>query len=513
MSTGSDARHFTPHWSAFGRSVVVRACVCLQLALLFALLPACGPKAIEDPVKALNTVGVDAGVHLTAIHELAAQDPMTRETSKLLLRVMMAPNYNQKVRELAFNTLAEKDRKALIETLQTSLGRSESFEFRRWVLEQIGERGWKDFTVVIVNSWANPVPPWGNVDIDRPEYAAMLALYGPRTPEGRPQRQALTTDTNVAVVDALFAVLMDSHPIRQAALRARTWELLMRMGQRERLKELVASTAYRPDDVMLRDIRQLDADLGILPETREELLWLAKLRQTASPAYWKLAGEALRQIPESDKRGFELRGVSVAIAAAKYKPEMLHQTKDELYQQVAARLKARGAGKYGANFQGHGEGHTEILAMQKDEVTWTDLAAMTLAIDMAEQSAIRAKLFDIGDRDQQDRRTEYGGVIRINDSGEYEVLEIRPRVQGSDARYEAPQEVFDAGYTAIFHFHFHAQSFENGSYAGPHMGDFAYAASTRANCLVFSFVKRSALNIDFYRHGPVVVDLGILERE
>jgi hypothetical protein len=44
------------------------------------------------------------------------------------------------------------------------------------------------------------------------------------------------------------------------------------------------------------------------------------------------------------------------------------------------------------------------------------------------------------------------------------------------------------------------------------MGDFAYAGATRANCLVFTFVRRDRMNADFYRHGPVVIDLGTVAR-
>ena len=84
--------------------------------------------------------------------------------------------------------------------------------------------------------------------------------------------------------------------------------------------------------------------------------------------------------------------------------------------------------------------------------------------------------------------------------------------EGGDIRFEAPQELFDQGYTSLFHFHMHAQEFENGTYAGPHMGDFGYANSTRANCLVFTFIRRDTINVDYYRHGPLVIDLGTVHR-
>ena len=115
-------------------------------------------------------------------------------------------------------------------------------------------------------------------------------------------------------------------------------------------------------------------------------------------------------------------------------------------------------------------------------------------------------------RDLEDRTTEYGGLLFVKRDGSPEIVECIPRVKGSDVRFEAPQAMFDQGYTGLFHFHLHAQSYENERYAGPHIGDFSYADSTRANCLVFTFLRRRELNVDYYRHGPVVVDLGSVTR-
>jgi hypothetical protein len=40
----------------------------------------------------------------------------------------------------------------------------------------------------------------------------------------------------------------------------------------------------------------------------------------------------------------------------------------------------------------------------------------------------------------------------------------------------------------------------------------AYADNTRANCLVFTFVDENTMNLDFYRHDGVLVDLGVILR-
>lgn len=467
----------------------------LGAALVAALVAGCARRSL-DPMTAL-TSSQQPEDQEAAIERLSEQPPLAEEAKRALRRITFAPGYGLAVRQKAFDLLVREDRDGLRTTLETNIVRMESFEFRRWIMEQVAARGMKDFTTVAVNSWAGPVPVWGPDERKRPEYEALASLYGADK-----------------VGDALFAVMMDANPTRQAALRARTWELLMRIGERDRLRQLVSASAIRPDDVMLRDIKGLVDDLGILPETREELIWLGKLRQTASPAYWRMAGEALRAVPEEHKANFELRGVPVAIAAFRYQPELLKQPKDRLFEELVAALRGRDAARYSANFTGWDTGskRTESLGMQRDEVRWIDLVAANLALRMLADPAVAARLFDIADRDQQDRRTEYGGVVRIDDSGSWDVVEVRPRVTGSDTRFEAPQELFDQGYTALFHFHMHAQSFENGSYAGPHMGDFAYAGSTRANCLVLTFIRRDTMNVDFYRHGPVVIDLGTVKR-
>jgi hypothetical protein len=78
--------------------------------------------------------------------------------------------------------------------------------------------------------------------------------------------------------------------------------------------------------------------------------------------------------------------------------------------------------------------------------------------------------------------------------------------------YESPQALFDALYTGLFHVHFHAQSYDNDRYAGPHMGDFAFSDSSRCNGLVFTFLTTDLLGVDYYRHGRLVIDLGAIER-
>jgi hypothetical protein len=72
--------------------------------------------------------------------------------------------------------------------------------------------------------------------------------------------------------------------------------------------------------------------------------------------------------------------------------------------------------------------------------------------------------------------------------------------------------MFDASYEAIAQFHQHCMRYDNGDYAGPHLGDFQYADSTRMNGVTVTCLDANTLNVDFYRHDRFVVDLGTLER-
>ena len=112
---------------------------------------------------------------------------------------------------------------------------------------------------------------------------------------------------------------------------------------------------------------------------------------------------------------------------------------------------------------------------------------------------------------QPPRNLQHKVHYLLDRKGRFEILEFPPRIRHHDQKFLASQAMLDAGYTALFHFHYHVQRFRNDDYAGPGFGDVNYADNTRANCLVLTSVRRGALNVDFYRHGRVLVDLGVIE--
>ena len=336
---------------------------------------------------------------------------------------------------------------------------------------------------------------WIEQDKDRPERIAIEQLNG---------KDQLT--------DLLVKMLVESNPITEANLRLRCWEMLQKIGQKERLVKLLADASVKPDDRLLSNLRSCAGELGIVPTTKEEILWLQALLETKNIAFWAQAKAATMQLPPDVRAKLEIRELPIAVAVSTFKPELLSKTPAELYQLVDARRQAKGSRIVSPSFEGYGGDHTENLYEMRNKLSWGDLASMAIAMEIFDSPILCQQIFDLADRDMADRDTEFGGVIRIKSDGKPSIEEMKPRVQGNDLRYEASQKMFDNAYTGLFHFHLHCQSYDNMQYAGPHLGDFAYAESTRANCLVFSFVSRKELNVDFYRHGPRVVDLGCIAR-
>lgn len=464
-----------------------------RLALLLAV--ACGAPRAGDPMKTLADPGALPTAHEAAMRQMDERGEPSKAYLQQLRRICFQAGYVQAVREEAFDRLQRIDEPQLKETIAITLPKLDALAWREWLCDRIAKEGWTDLAPTLVRAWSVPMPGWVATDQDRPERRALVTLFG----EGK-------------IVDTLMDMLVNSNPVTERNLRLRCWELLQKQGQRDRLVALLADAKEKPDDALLSDLRRCSAEMGIVPATREEILWLQALLTTANLGFWNEARAAVAKLAPETRATLEVRELPVAVAAARHRPELLSASRPELYARVEARRNASGSRIAMASLEGYMADHSETLYSQREKLRWGDLAAMTLAMELLDDASLRERLFAMADLDLQDRSTEYGGVITVGVDGRPQLVEFRPRIVGNDLRFEAPQAMFDQGYTGLFHFHMHAQSYENAAYAGPHIGDFTYAGSTRANCLVFTFLRKRELNVDFYRHGPVVVDLGSVFR-
>ena len=465
----------------------------LMLAAMI-MVGGCAATPAGDPLQSLSRTDLTPARQIAAMRILDA-DPTAPKYLKALRRMLVQPSFSLELRHEAWDRLIKNDPKGLRESLELNLPRMLMYEWRREVCERIGKLGWKDMTPTLVRAWAVQLVAYGPDLWQRPEYLALVALWGKER-----------------VPSVLYELLLKSDPIKEANLRSRCWELLLTTGERDRILALLADENVATTDSFILDMRRSASDLGIVPRNREEILWVRALRTPEHRAFWDAARAGAAQLPADVRASLDPRDLAVIVAAAKYQPQLLTRSRDELFEEVSARLRSEGTRRYTASFEGYGTQKAETPRAHASELRWGDCAAILIARAALDEPAIRAHLFDIADRDQSDRLTEYGGLLRMDSQGRYELVEFSPQSRGSDVRFEASQQMFDAGYDALFHFHNHAQAYDNERYAGPHFGDFNYADATGVNALVFTFVDHNTLNADYYRHGQVVIDLGTVKR-
>ncbi len=471
----------------FGRvALVLAASVALSLGSCTQ-----GPESVEDPAAVLSVTGRGRERYFDAI-DAARMRGVDDATKSALRRMIAADGYPIDARERAFDLLFETDRAAVVAALENSLPRMGDVTWRRRVCELVGARGMTELVPTLIRAWANPVPGLAGDEV-RPERAALGVLVGEQQ-----------------VGPTLLRTMREANPMTQANLRARCWELLMKSGDAATLRALLADPDSIRDDAMLVDLSRVAVSLGVLPTTREEILWARALCEPSRDAAFAEAAAALAALPAARREALELRAVPVVVAAARRRPSLLEASESDLFTEVEARTKGRK--KVAPDFTGYGDGFSETLHQVRGKLVWSDLLAMCLALDLLDEPALLLHLFEVADRDREDRSTEYGGVVALGAGSSGEFLEFAPRAKTGDLRYESPQALFDALYTGLFHVHFHAQNYENTRYAGPHLGDFAFADSSRANGLVFTFLSADILGVDYYRHGRLVVDLGGVRR-
>ncbi len=464
----------------------------VSLTLLTVWAGCAAPPTVADPLATLGTTQTSPRNHIAAMEMLDAQ-PENEEYQKALHDMIWRPGFITSSREAAFTRLVRSDLDGLKRTIRQRLPRMQARAWAERLCELIVENGWRDLSPALISAWANRI---GFVDdTDRVEYHALVSLHGEQN-----------------VVDVVFDLFVESNKVYQQGLRTRCWELLHRLGYRERLIELLADTTVGQDDPMLIDLRAGAVELDLVPRNREEILWMRKLREPQRAEFWSQAVQAVAGLPEARRRELELRTLPIVVAASIHDPWLLDASVEELYQRVRDHIRASRLHINTRRFEGFPGTYGQQLGAHRAELTWGDLAAMLLAIRAMRTGPIVEHLFDYADRDHDDESCEYGGVIGLDEQGRFELLEFPPRYRTADNRFDASQAMMDAGYTAVFHFHNHAQEYRNTRYAGPGIGDLNYADNTRPNCLVFTFVTKDTLNVDFYRHSRVIVDLGEIKR-
>jgi len=466
----------------------------LKIAFVCLLLIGCGAATIANPSATLLETGRPYATHLQAMEmldgQVGLQNSQYRET---LHRLLWVPGYTNDARQAALNRLWNVDREGVTKTIRQRLPRIDNnWEWIDQLCAWIATEEVLDLDAALISSWSQQTRQYTN-DNERPERKALVSMYGEE-----------------AIVDLVFNSLLETNKTWQQGYRTRCWELLLRIGARARLHTLLTGSAIPEDDTFLLDLQRATVELGIMPQNKEEILWIREICKPDYSNFWNEAIEALALLEEERRNSLEMRDIPVVVTVARHWPKLATASTSSLVRKLELKLKDR---KHYFEYEGGGNVSTlnELFKSHKNKLTWGDAIAIQVALNAMEVPEVRQHFFDYANRDRLDTTAEFGGVVELDEQGRFVILEFEPVIRNHDRRFDAPQKMFDAAYTSLFHFHFHAQKHRNGDHAGPGMGDKYYADSTRANCLVLTFVNSKTMNVDYYRHGHVVVDLGTIQ--
>lgn len=429
--------------------------------------------APRDPVPAdLIRTDVDPARRLAELGRMGPideSDEPARYTA-ILIELLVSDDQPDALRVAAMDRLLAYDEPMLRDVLASHIT-----VIDRWpVLDHIATTAvaqrWSNFVPALVSSYARQSQ--SVADVDRPERRAIEAL--------RPE---------LSLAEAIFEVFNASRDSVADSQRIAAWALLCRLEDPR--GRLVRATS---DALLVSALREAASVLDVLPATPQGCAMLLMAQSTET---WQMYRETVPRDQGVALRHFMVFGPFIQPRDAKA---------------IAASLEGerRVTRSERANLDGNG---TESMAAQLDRLIDADVQMIAYIIAAMRQRSVVDAWFAQADADLADQSTEHGGVmLQEGDEGPPIARAYAPDQVAHDRQFVASPEMLMRLAEGGVHYHFHAQSFRNGDFAGPGLGDLAFVKRYEVNAIVLTFIDRDTLNVDYYQPNGVVVDLGCITR-
>lgn len=357
----------------------------------------------------------------------------------------------------------------------------------QYICELVTKNHWTDFTPALVRSYARPMLI--KDEPERPEAAALKTLH-PDTP----------------IEQIVFNVFADTHDQSSIHEQTAAWDLLWKLANRQQITALLL--AAPSDNPMVADLQASLRDLHCLPEHREGYLRLAWLRNPERKAYWAKAKAAVAKLNESQKDGLELRHIPIIV---QLDDQTLAMTRQAFIDKISKLMDAQKHYLRSPSLAGPKAELLQRFAQAIDRLVWADMATIDLLYTSVQSSAMIQTLFKQADKDYIDTSTEHGGVITVAD-GVVNATRFSALYTQGDLKFIPTDEMIQSLYTNLAHYHFHAHREHNRDFAGPSKGDMRMINQLETHALVFTFIDKDTLNVDYYQPNGAVVDIGVIRR-
>jgi hypothetical protein len=264
---------------------------------------------------------------------------------------------------------------------------------------------------------------------------------------------------------------------------------------------------------MLAAIVRGTRELHVTPITGPEVKWLMRLNNRRAHSAWSAMREAVDAFGAAPGDTLKLRHLAGLTYVHRHLPSMIDAPRSTLLAELGSRLGPRDVQWRARDTPGVIP--NESLDANAEDMTRADLLLLLAAVEAIDRvgPGARRALGEIGDRDMLDDTTEHGGVLDADDDGALTIAHYppRPMARVSDRRMIAPEALIINSDDALFHFHLHAQRYENGRLAGPSGADIDYARLHGRACVVFTFIDQATMNADYYQPNGAVIDLGMID--
>lgn len=476
--------HMSSLWSLL---LGVRSLSCVVVVFALAQLMGCvKPQVYEDPM-AIMTHSADPDKRMAAARqaEVTHKDDPARIAA--LHDMLWVRGRGAEERIYAIDQLIAHDEAAFKKTLDRRLVLVVNDPTLRYLMDTAVKRKWTDLTPAIVRSYARTFPT--NVPGERPEHTALLALS---------PGQSIET-----IVFEVFANADDQVNINE---QTAAWQLLWKLTDGDHIMKMLAMA---PDtNPLVVDLKAASRDLHALPVGKEGVLRLSYLRDPSRAGLWQAISQRVAMLTAEQREGLELRHLPVLMLLD---DATLARSRESLLAEVRREVDAQEHHTRGPNFDGPMREHPQLLGVAAGELCWADVATLRMLMQAVWQRDVREALFKQADEDLVDTSTEHGGVI-FHEGQRFVARIYPPLYTRHDLKYLPTQEMIEATYTGVAHYHFHAQEHRNRDFAGPGVGDVRLAANLEIHGLVFTFIDRDTLNVDYYQPDSTVVDLGVIRR-
>lgn len=463
----------------------------LPLVCSLMLLAACSSgKVYDDPIPVMTNREIGPEDRWPAVKQAEERFRDDPRRVVALNQLLYDRGYQDEFRRYAIDQLIAHNETEFKTQVTNRIVLIHNTDTLKYLFDQAQKRNW-DFTAAAVRSWVRPAK--GVPEADRVEYAAVKKM--------NPDKGVLR-----AVYD-VFASDGDALPADQ---RAAAWELLNRLSPAGELQKMLLETPDRTP--LIADLKASARDLRATPANREGIMWLFYLRDPARRAWWDRAKAVVASLSQQQQQGLELRHIPALLLAD---ANTLASDRAALLARVAPRIEAGEHSLLSPTYDGQDKGYPQHLREWSDKLAWGDLVVLDQLTTAMRDPAVVAALFEQGDRNIKDDSTEFGGMLNASrDAGALRFVATGyvPQKREHRLKYISPPELFEALYTGLAHYHFHAQEYKNSIFAGPGRGDMEFAQRNNFNCVVFTFTDKNKLNADFYCRGGIVIDLGTLKR-